>query len=52
MAGLCRFFCCDSGNKLMVELGGWDKAGNFNHCWSGQLIEDKEPSLPTSFHGL
>ncbi|MBK7475620.1 MAG: hypothetical protein IPI11_06250 [Haliscomenobacter sp.] len=36
-----EFFCCDLGNKVIVELGGWDKAGNFNYCWSEQLIEDK-----------
>ncbi|MBK8878929.1 MAG: hypothetical protein IPN74_10375 [Haliscomenobacter sp.] len=40
-----EFFCCDLGNKVIVELGGWDKAGNFNYCWSEQLIEDKV--LPT-----
>ena len=40
-----EFFCCDLGNKVVVELGGWDKSGNFNYCWSEQLIEDKV--LPT-----
>ncbi len=40
-----EFFCCDLGKKVIVELGGWDKSGNFNYCWSEQLIEDKV--LPT-----
>jgi hypothetical protein len=40
-----EFFCCDLGNKVVVELGGWDKSGNFSYCWSEQLIEDKV--LPT-----
>lgn len=57
-----EFSCCDAGQEVVIELGGWDRAQhpltgeptpNLNYCWQTTLIEDKSApemtSLPTIF---
>ncbi len=36
-----QFECCDVGNEVMVQLGVWDKAGNFNSCMVMAQVQDK-----------
>ena len=33
--------CCDIGTPVMVSLGVWDKAGNFNNCMISVRVIDK-----------
>lgn len=38
-----KFSCDDIGTEVMVELGVWDKAGNFNSCMVNARVQDNIP---------
>jgi hypothetical protein len=40
-----KFSCADIGNDIMVELGAWDKAGNFNSCMVTARVQDNIPPV-------
>ena len=38
-----KFTCDDIGTEVMVELGVWDKSGNFNSCMVNARVQDNIP---------
>jgi Cohesin domain/PKD-like domain/Secretion system C-terminal sorting domain len=44
---LTRFTCADVGKTIIVELGVWDKSGNFNSCMAEVKVQDNLPPTIT-----